>query len=137
MAVVTKTALKAKYQTGDFPTEQDFIDFIDTVYPYEKYVALLTQTGTNAPVATVLENTLGGTVVWGRTTDGSYTATLSGAFTSAKTVVFCTGGTADYDGMMSGNRSSSNVIAVLTSDSDGNLSDNRLTVASIEIRVYP
>jgi len=47
---------------------------------YRQYVALLTQSGTNAPVATVLKNTLGGTVVWTRETIGSYIGTLSGAF---------------------------------------------------------
>jgi hypothetical protein len=47
---------------------------------YKVYTALLTQTGTNPPVATVLENTLGGTLVWTRDSDGYYTATLAGAF---------------------------------------------------------
>lgn len=49
------------------------------------YVALLTQTGTDAPVATVLKNTLGGTVVWTRTIAGAYYGTLVGAFTENKT----------------------------------------------------
>jgi hypothetical protein len=47
------------------------------------YKATLTQTGTNAPVATVLENTLGGTLVWTRYDQGSYYGTLSGAFPDA------------------------------------------------------
>lgn len=51
------------------------------------YVALLTQSGTNAPVATVLQNTLGGTVVWSRDDVGKYTATLANAFTTDKTYV--------------------------------------------------
>ena len=41
--------------------------------PYKVYTALLTQTGANAPTATVLENTLGQTVTWIRTGVGSYT----------------------------------------------------------------
>jgi hypothetical protein len=49
------------------------------------YRALLTQTGTDAPTATVLENTLGGTVVWTRDNPGRYDATLAGAFTENKT----------------------------------------------------
>ena len=49
------------------------------------YTALLTQSGTDAPVATVLQNTLGGTVEWGRTGEGVYKATLEGAFTENKT----------------------------------------------------
>jgi len=52
---------------------------------YLVYTALLTQSGTDAPVANVLENTLGGTVVWARDNAGSYTATLSNAFTANKT----------------------------------------------------
>lgn len=47
---------------------------------YKVYTALLTQTGTTAPVATVLENTLGGTLVWSRNDAGDYLGTLNGAF---------------------------------------------------------
>jgi hypothetical protein len=50
------------------------------------YRALLTQTGTDAPVATVLENTLGASVVWTRDDVGAYRATLAGAFPAAKTI---------------------------------------------------
>ena len=51
------------------------------------YRALLTQNGTDAPVVTVLENTLGGEVVWTRVQAGVYIATLAGAFPAAKTFV--------------------------------------------------
>jgi len=51
------------------------------------YAALLTQSGTDAPTATVLENTLGGTVVWTRDDTGLYTGTLAGAFPATKTGV--------------------------------------------------
>lgn len=54
---------------------------------YLVYSALLTQSGTDAPVATVLQNTLGGTVVWTRNSTGQYLGTLAGAFTLNKTVV--------------------------------------------------
>ena len=54
----------------------------------KKYVAILTQTSTNAPTATVLENTLGGTPVWSYTDVGDYLMTLSSAFPTSKTVVF-------------------------------------------------
>lgn len=42
------------------------------VAPYKVYTALLTQTGTSAPVATVLENTLGVTPVWSYLSTGVY-----------------------------------------------------------------
>jgi hypothetical protein len=56
-------------------------DIVDTTRPYKVYTALLTQSGTNAPIATVLENTLGN-IVWSYSSVGSYQATLTGAFTS-------------------------------------------------------
>lgn len=51
------------------------------------YLALLTQTGANAPVATVLVNTLGGTVIYGYVAAGEYSATLAGAFPATKTAL--------------------------------------------------
>ncbi len=51
------------------------------------YRALLTQDGTAAPVATVLENTLGAVPVWTYSGVGWYTATLAGAFPLAYTFV--------------------------------------------------
>lgn len=50
-----------------------------------RYVAILTQASTDAPTAVVLENTLGGTVVWTRDSGGVYDGTLVGAFPVAKT----------------------------------------------------
>ena len=41
---------------------------------YKVYTALLTQSGTNDPVATVLENTLGYDIVWSRLNAGGYIA---------------------------------------------------------------
>jgi len=52
---------------------------------YKVYTALLTQSGINAPVATVLENTLGATITYSRVSDGIYTITTDGIFTSDKT----------------------------------------------------
>lgn len=56
-----------------------------TARPFKVYKALLTQTGILDPVATVLENTLGGTVVWSRAAIGEYIGTLVGAFPDNKT----------------------------------------------------
>lgn len=50
------------------------------------YKALLTQSGTSAPIAVVLENTLGD-IVWTRNDTGYYFGTLLGAFTSGKTLL--------------------------------------------------
>src|SRR5262245_16029301 len=50
----------------------------------KKYIALLSQSGGAAPTATVLENSLGGNVVWTRTGQGKYLGTLAGAFPNGK-----------------------------------------------------
>jgi hypothetical protein len=55
--------------------------------PYKVYTALLTQSGEDAPVATVLQNTLGGEVVWTRSDPGQYSGILAGAFTLDKTYI--------------------------------------------------
>jgi hypothetical protein len=100
---------------------------------YLKYVALLSQTGTGAPTAVVLENTLGGTVVWTRSDVGDYRATLSGVFTENKTVIFnnLTGGFANYIFW-----NSTSEIAINTTDNTGTFVDDALVSTSIEIRVY-
>ena len=45
--------------------------------PYKVYTALLNQSGTNDPAATVLENTLGYDIVWSRLNAGGYIATAT------------------------------------------------------------
>lgn len=52
---------------------------------YKVYRALLSQSGTDAPVATILENTLGDTPVITRDDLGNYVITLAGAFPQNKT----------------------------------------------------
>ena len=51
---------------------------------YTKYVALITQSGTNDPTVIELENSIG-PIVWTRTAVGNYEGTLAGAFTLDKT----------------------------------------------------
>lgn len=54
------------------------------------YKALVTQSGTSDPTAVVLQNDLGGTVVWTRAAEGSYRATLAGAFPANKVFFLAT-----------------------------------------------
>ena len=115
------------------------------------YRALLTQTGTDDPVATVLENTLGGEVVWARTSTGIYKATLTGAFPADK--VFCyIQGTIDgdnFDGngtvhLFTANRGADNntvrvctLMGSMTIPSPWALADDMLVGQSVEFSVYP
>lgn len=46
--------------------------FYSTIKPYKVYTALLSQSGTDAPVATVLENTLGFTPIYTYSSTGVY-----------------------------------------------------------------
>ena len=97
---------------------------------YTVYTALLTQAGTAAPVATILQNTTGGTITWTRTGTGAYTATISSSlFTSNKTIVFINGGTPPTSTIFWESPSTTTVTISTGSDS-------KLTDASIEIRVY-
>ena len=99
---------------------------------YKVYTALLTQAGnTNPPVATIMQNTLGGTIAWTRTGPGAYTATIADAlFTSNKTMVFINGGSATATANIEW---ASPTTATVTIDTTV---DSVLTGASIEIRVY-
>jgi len=102
---------------------------------YDVYTAILTQTGTSAPTATVLENTLGGTVVWSYVTGGTYQATLSGAFTANKTATYLED--RGWDGLYG-----SSFLVGTTSICQLNIlaGDDFIgggTEAVVEIRVYP
>lgn len=107
MTVRTLAEIKALFETGDIPSGQDFEDLVDSLAALEnlqtgaalegqaleadgsggadvsgvkEYLAILTQSGTDAPIATVLKNTLAGALVWTRDDVGIYSATLAGAF---------------------------------------------------------
>lgn len=56
------------------------------IRPYKVYTAWLTQSGTGAPVATILENEIGN-IVWVRNSAGNYQGNLTGAFDQNKTLV--------------------------------------------------
>lgn len=49
---------------------------------YLVYTALLSQSGTDAPTAEVIQNTIGGDVIWTRLSAGNYLATSTGHFTA-------------------------------------------------------
>lgn len=102
------------------------------------YRALLTQTGTDAPTAVVLENTLGGTVVWTYVSTGSYAGTLAGAFPVNKTALL-TGTSLNVNGDYASiylRRANDNAVDLSTSDT-GSAADALLDATFIQILVYP
>lgn len=133
-----------------YPSQKAVKTYVDAnSRPYLVYTALLSQSGTDAPVATVLENTLGGTVVWTRSGIGNYVGTLAGVFTINKTIspLFGTGGGIANMPLYGTTPMSTSyyispldvdTIRVDTMDSSGNwveLSDYPNVL--VEIRVYP
>jgi hypothetical protein len=86
--VVYDETKKTKIFAEDLTKLGDEITAIETDLKKVKvYRALLSQSGTNAPTAIVLENSLGGEVVWTRDTTGVYFGTLEDAFPIEKTFI--------------------------------------------------
>ena len=98
---------------------------------YTVYTALITQAGTAAPVATIMQNTTGKTFTWARTGSGTYTITANGsAFTSSKTIVFYNLGEYVASSRYPWVRTSDTVITISLGG------DGRITNGSFEIRIY-
>ena len=105
---------------------------------YLSYVALLSQSGVNNPVATVLENELSGVPVWTRSSDGEFFLTLAGAFPANRVVFFVKQGnlisTAGF--ILWGYRVDNNNIFLAQWDAGGSYVDV-MDQVSFELRVYP
>lgn len=112
---------------------QMYLAFRAVFRPKKVYKALITQSGTSAPTVTVIENTLGGTVVWARTGTGVYTGTLVGAFTANKTwaIVQSDGGSANPELK----RTSDDVVTLKTYNIVPAAADALLTASSLLIEV--
>ena len=104
-----------------------------TSQTYKSYIALINQSGTNAPIATVIYNDTGSTFTWNYDDVGSYIATSSSPILlDNKTVVFVTaqGNSGNNQNkIFGGTRYNDTSIGLFTS-SDGILKLN------FEIRVY-
>lgn len=116
---------------------------------YLVYTALMSQSGTNAPTVTILENTIGD-IVWTYSSVGSYNGTLSGAFPANK-VFWTIGSDSSYNNGPQAYNSQIRTIYRLTDDLI-NLSNvklaftagvftsasysNNISNVPIEIRVY-
>jgi hypothetical protein len=102
------------------------------------YRALLTQSGPDAPVATVLENTIGD-IVWTRDSEGVYRGTLLDAFTISRTVVLIGGCFNQPEAVIQGtidDGNSGGVIVTTYMTLTTSLLDGLLYQTPIEILVY-
>jgi len=115
-------------------------EWVEVKVPYTTYVAMLNQSGTDAPVATVLQNTMSAAIVWSRSGQGEYTGTLAGAFTNDKTFILFSRGDIDEsietNYLCDASNITANTINIGTSAA-GSFSDGLLVNTMIEIRVYP
>ena len=103
---------------------------------YTVYTAALIQTGTSAPVATVLQNTTGGTFTWSYTNAGRYQIAVSGITLPAnKVAVFLSSSEGDLG--LGGVIGTTTKIEVSQWQSSGaSLLDGMAAGTSIEIRIY-
>ena len=106
------------------------------VVPYSSYTAILTQTSTNAPVATVMSSNLTGAFTWARTDVGIYTLTASTAtFTAGKTILFLNAGSSPS--LITGEKTSDTVLTIKTFiPSSGAATDAAITNGAFEVRIY-
>jgi hypothetical protein len=108
-------------------------DIIDLAIPYKIYNAILTQSEDSDPVATVLQNTLGGTVVWTRDSQGLYLGTLENVFVPNKTLVQATNSTNKINKV---NNENSDYIEISIFDTVTESLEDGFSKLFIEIKVY-
>lgn len=101
---------------------------------YKVYRANLTQSGTNAPDASVFDTTMGGAIVWSYSGAGVYIGTLTGEFTDKKT--FTQIQAIMLNGIVWAGRGNNNEVHISSKDFLGVSSDGILLNTAIEIRVY-
>jgi hypothetical protein len=100
---------------------------------YKKYIALLKQTGTNPPTATIIDNTLSGEIIWTYNGVGNYTGTLTNEFTQYKTTIYHNN---TAQGFTYVNWQNEDEIDVETWNTTGTSANGLLDYMTIEIRVY-
>lgn len=130
--------VRAKYKDEAVPLSQ--LVAYGATKPVLKYVALVTQSGGNAPTQNILENNTGGTITWSRTAAGEYLATASGfKFLQASTIVFVSPNAQATvtPSSVYWQWASETEIYVLTIEEGGNTNlDGILRNTSFEFRVY-
>ncbi len=127
------------YGLGQNILESDLISLgsVETK-PYRVYTALLTQNGANPPIATVLENSLGGNPIWTYDGVGMYQLTITGAFTVNKTTVDLGISEQNFLGRCGWRDISNdtNFVGIMTFNNSNVASNGLLSSALFEVRVY-
>lgn len=134
LATFTNNVIAATPTSSTHLATKGYVDGL--ARPYKAYVGIFNQSGTSAPtVATIMENSIG-SIVWSRTSAGTYVGTLTGAFTTSKTIAFLTNTSVTGSTInVKITSSSANTIDVV-SYINGVAADNACGNMSLEIRVY-
>lgn len=105
---------------------------------YTVYTALITQAGVAAPVATVLQNTTGGTIAWSYSNVGIYVATIDDAtYTANKTAVLISSGGVSNSTVKSSVVNSTTALTVYQVDVGDQQPTNTISATTtVEIRIY-
>lgn len=121
---------------------RDYVDEkIAAAMPYKIYRAMLSQSGTDAPTLTELENTIGA-ITAARYGAGRYGLEISSGEFTAKTFARVGGGIVNADPQemparrMTAWRYNSGLVAILITDMSGNDADLNATAATVEILIY-
>jgi hypothetical protein len=104
-----------------------------TIRPYKVYTAFINQTGTNAPVSTILQNELG-TIAWSRMDAGIYSGVPSWTQQPNKTILPKMGSYSGNDFVLSYSEDAHTIS--LLSIEGGSGVDDALINFPLEIRVY-
>jgi hypothetical protein len=107
-------------------------------YTYKVFTALLSQTGTDDPVVTMLENTLGETPVVSRVGIGEYMLEVTTPiFTEGKTFVVLSNISFDVNSTMYAYRGTHTSVHIESYEAGGVFKDGIPNNTPLEIRIYP
>jgi len=116
-----------------------YVEQTPTSATYKSYVAIISQSATNAPaVDTLLENTIGAPVTYEYNGVGDYSIkTTSNKFTSGKTVIMVSPGRKTSDNVFLGTTiAGEETIGLFSYNRSGVSANGLMALVTVEIRVY-
>lgn len=102
---------------------------------YSSYSGLLTQSSTNSPTVTILNNSTGQTIVWSYSDVGEYIGTFSDKIKEDK-IWFSVTSSSKSAIFIAVSYNTENTILLNTYSRTGSATNNALSNSSIEIRIY-
>lgn len=142
MSIFIKAGLWVEKKLG-FKGEFDLTNYVQsllpTPLPYKSYVAIITQSGTSAPVVdTLFENNIGAAVTYAYNGVGEFNIKTSGhKFTSGKTSISITPGRKTSANTFLGTTiTNDETITIYSYNPSGTATNGLISQVLVEIRVY-